>query len=65
MRRRVAAFLLLAGIIAASCGSPDVELEPGQALAGLEGEFATTDGASIDLAEFRNQDVVLWFWAPW
>jgi hypothetical protein len=59
------ALLLLAGLVAASCGVSPPELEPGQAAVALDGEFAAVDGTSIDLAEFRNTDVVLWFWAPW
>lgn len=38
---------------------------PASAASGLEGEFALVDGTTIDLGDFANQDVVLWFWAPW
>lgn len=38
--------------------------DPG-ANAFLVDEFATVSGQSIDLADFQNQDVVLWLWAPW
>lgn len=29
------------------------------------GEFASLEGASVNLADYAGQDVVLWFWAPW
>lgn len=31
----------------------------------LRGVLASTTGEQIDLASFRGEDVVLWFWAPW
>jgi len=31
----------------------------------LTGDFVTTAGQDVNLADFQGQDVVLWFWAPW
>ena len=31
----------------------------------LAGQFDTLAGQTINLADFHNQDVVLWMWAPW
>ncbi len=31
----------------------------------LRGVLETTTGDQVDLASFRGEDVVLWFWAPW
>lgn len=31
----------------------------------LNGEFTALSGESVNLASFRGQDVVFWFWAPW
>ena len=31
----------------------------------LTGAFTTVDGASFELDSVRNQDLVVWFWAPW
>ncbi|GEM_PF-4489984 len=31
----------------------------------LSGTVPTVDGASFDLADARDSDLVVWFWAPW
>ena len=31
----------------------------------LTGAFTTVDGASFELDTVRDQDLVVWFWAPW
>lgn len=31
----------------------------------FSGEATTVDGASFDLGPLANQDLVVWFWAPW
>ena len=47
---------------AGATGAP----EPvGDANTRLVGEFETLDGATINLAEFHSEDLVLWMWAPW
>lgn len=48
-----------------ACGSAGTASLPSDTQSALEGEFAALDGSSVDLAELRGQDVVLWFWAPW
>jgi len=65
LTRRTVGFVVLVALLVAACGSSGTGSEPEQALAQLEGEFATLDGTSVDLAELQGQDVVLWFWAPW
>ena len=65
LSRRALVLVVLIGLLAAACGSSGPEAPESQAIAPLEGEFATLDGASVDLAALEGQDVVLWFWAPW
>ncbi len=68
VRSRLAALLVLVAIEAAACGSSTVDTTSSAGSDGgsvFEGEFATLDGGSVNLAEFEGQDVVLWFWAPW
>lgn len=31
----------------------------------FSGEATTVEGASFDLGPLANQDLVVWFWAPW
>lgn len=31
----------------------------------LTGEATTIAGDTVDLAAFADQDLVVWFWAPW
>ena len=31
----------------------------------FSGEATTVDGARFDLGELADQDLVVWFWAPW
>ena len=31
----------------------------------LDIQAATSDGGTIDLADYAGQDLMLWFWAPW
>lgn len=31
----------------------------------LVGQFSSLAGQTVNLADFHNQDVVLWMWAPW
>ncbi len=67
VRTRLVALLLLVAITAAACGSTtDSDSSAGSESTDVfDGEFATLDGASVNLADFEGQDVVLWFWAPW
>jgi len=68
VRTRLLALLLLVAIAAAACGSSTTDAASSAGSEGadvFDGEFATLDGGSVNLAEFEGQDVVLWFWAPW
>jgi hypothetical protein len=29
------------------------------------GTATTLDGEEVDLADFAERDLVVWFWAPW
>lgn len=31
----------------------------------LTGDATTVSGDTVDLAAFADQDLVVWFWAPW
>lgn len=77
-RRRasgIAAALLAFSLGAAACGGSDTETESGAATESangpvldastFSGEATTIDGASFDLGPLANQDLVVWFWAPW
>ncbi len=44
---------------AASAGGPVLDASV------FSGEAMTVDGASFDLGPLANQDLVVWFWAPW
>lgn len=49
-----------------TAGAPDTTTTSGAVQDPLFfGDFTTLDGATVDLADFAGQDVVLWFWAPW
>ena len=58
-------------LLFAACGASTEEAVVSQASPGvsidqkLNGEFSTVSGESIDLASYRNSDLVVWFWAPW
>ncbi|MEL6985254.1 MAG: hypothetical protein AAFO29_22670 [Actinomycetota bacterium] len=75
---RVAAALLAFSLGAAACGGSDDDTvtESGAAsesastgpvldAAAFSGEATTIDGAMFDLAPLAEQDLVVWFWAPW
>lgn len=76
----LAALILAAGLGVAACGADDATTEPGAGgsdTAGgadpaqrldesvLQGEAATVDGSTLDLASLAGNDLVVWFWAPW
>ncbi|MEM7273091.1 MAG: hypothetical protein AAF547_08440 [Actinomycetota bacterium] len=63
IRSRLALFALALSLGLAACGGADRTIE--SAGTDLVGEFATIDGGTVNLAELQDQDVVLWFWAPW
>ncbi len=68
IRTRLLALLLLVAMAAAACGSSATgssSAAGSETVEVFDGEFATLDGASVNLADFQGQDVVLWFWAPW
>lgn len=58
-------------LLFAACGASAEEAVVSQAAAGasveqkLTGEFSTVTGETVDLASYRNSDLVVWFWAPW
>lgn len=66
--RKQMAWLLALGLFIAACSSTEDEpaaQETSGGASALVGEVETIDGPVLDLAEFQNQDLVLWFWAPW
>lgn len=56
------------GDVAAPLGdatAPDAASDAAGANAFLVDQFPTLTNQTLDLADFQNQDVVLWMWAPW
>ncbi len=58
--------------LASACGGSDQDDTTAAASAGpvldasvLTGEATTISGETVDLAAFADQDLVVWFWAPW
>lgn len=64
-RNALRAIVAATALLVAACGTAGTASLPVDAHSALDGEFAALDGSSVDLAELRGQDVVLWFWAPW
>ena len=65
-------------LFAAACGTAEQTAEaapaesdaPAQDLPTIDaalfsGEVMTLEGGTFDLATLADQDLVLWFWAPW
>ena len=46
---------------AGSSGSTDSTV----AADAFDGAAPTVDGGEVDLADFGERDLVVWFWAPW
>ena len=71
----IAAAVVALSLGAAACGGSDADDQAGgsESAAGGEvleassfsGEATTVDGATFDLGPLANQDLVVWFWAPW
>jgi hypothetical protein len=68
--------LVMAVAVAAlvsACGGSDAEVEVAASDGGgatldpsvLAGEAATVSGDVFDLGTLADQDLVVWFWAPW
>lgn len=59
--------------LASACGGSDREETATEAASAgpvldasvLTGEATTISGETVDLASFADQDLVVWFWAPW
>lgn len=71
-RRRLSlALVLVASLLAASCGSGTDTAAPSDLGASeSESDFPsftaqTVDGSQLDFGSVEGQDTVLWFWAPW
>lgn len=64
MSRSAVALVISVALALAACGA-DTAAPSSADGSPLRGEFATLSGDTVDLAELRGQDVVLWFWAPW
>ena len=64
MSRSAVALVISGALALAACGA-DTTAGSSADDSPLDGEFATLAGDTVDLAELRGQDVVLWFWAPW
>ncbi len=74
---RLAAAAVALSLGVAACGGSDADDAAGgsdaeAAASGpvldasvFSGEATTVDGASFDLGPLANQDLVVWFWAPW
>jgi hypothetical protein len=64
-RRRATALCALVFVgLAGSCGGggPDTIALDGDP---LRGTVETVDGGQLELDEFADADLVVWFWAPW
>lgn len=67
MRRRP--LLLAVALLAATTACGGGSSEP-QAAAPVDegiftGEAPAIGGGTVDLGEFADQDLVVWFWSPW
>ena len=69
-RFRIVLSAVALALFAAACGGAGAAdsqsaapIEP--AVSPLNGTFTTLTGGQIDLESLQDQDVVLWFWAPW
>jgi len=72
-RLRLVAIVAALAALASACGSdtedpaaaPEVAVGPVLDASILTGEATTVTGETVDLASFADQDLVVWFWAPW
>ena len=66
MRRVFAAFgVILVGVAAGACGSDGGDPSTVALDDPFNGTAMTVDGAQVDLGTFADEDLVVWFWAPW
>lgn len=72
LRLRLVALLAAVAAVAAACGGSEREDAAAETGSGmvldasvLTGEATTISGESVDLAALADQDLVVWFWAPW
>ena len=64
--RRAVPLLVLIGLVA-GCGGGDASPQDAAPLDAdaLSGQAESVAGGSVDLSAFADQDLVVWFWAPW
>jgi hypothetical protein len=61
------AVLLLPLALVVACGGGEGSSEPAEPAAAIDfsGEAPTVDGGRVDLGDYADRDLVVWFWAPW
>lgn len=65
--RRFAALVVGLTLVVAACGSSEGPTATGDRLdaAAFAGTADAVDGGTVDLGQFADQDLVVWFWSPW
>lgn len=72
--RRLSGLVLAAAFAVAACGSGESTGSENGTASGATGSDAasvlelsapTVDGRTVDLADYADADLVIWFWAPW
>ena len=69
MRARLLSAVAVGALLLAGCGDdgggPSVEAASDVDPGALTGTAATVDGGTVELGDYADRDLVVWFWAPW